>query len=455
MRFFQSNHEGEFVEELHGRRTTPTRLMLNPGAWTHYAWAIRDALEICGLPAVEVHLSDIDSARGVAATCRSSRDLCMATVAGKGVDGYREALAALKEALADEPRRPRRRAARRARARPAARHRPRQPALPDGLHRHATACASSGPDVRRFVTDFRYVEQAAAQVAGFEREHGPQDFLEALGDGWPEGELRLGFEDDHMTVRRHARLRELVPERIELVAAGGLVEAERAVKEPAELDAIRAAAALADDALRDVLFEGLVGRTERAVALAIEDGMRRRGAEPSFDSIVASGTHGALPHAVPREEEIAENTLVTIDWGARLDGYCSDCTRTFATGPLDGALARSTRSSSARRRGPGRRSTGPPRPRGGRGGARPDRRRRPRRALRPRPRPRRRPRGPRGVRGWRGPATSRCVRATSSPSSPGVYVPGLGGVRIEDLVVVTDTGHEVLTGLTKALTVVS
>src|SRR6185369_16125766 len=79
--------------------------------------------------------------------------------------------------------------------------------------------------------------------------------------------------------------------------------------------------------------DGLAGRTERAVALALEQEMRRLGAErPSFDTIVASGAHGALPHAVPRDVEIPRDCLVTIDWGAQLDGYCSDCTRTFAVG---------------------------------------------------------------------------------------------------------------------------
>ena len=97
-----------------------------------------------------------------------------------------------------------------------------------------------GPEVRRFITDFRYVERARQQVPDFERELGPQDFVEALGDGWPEGELRLGFEDQHVSVKQHARLRAVIPDRIELVPAGGLVEAARAVKEPAELDAIRA-----------------------------------------------------------------------------------------------------------------------------------------------------------------------------------------------------------------------
>ena len=96
--FFQSNHEGEFVEELHKSADVADALILNPGAWTHYAWAIRDALEVAGLPAAEVHLSDVKMRE------RFRREsvlegVVVTTVAGKGVDGYRDALSALKEHL--------------------------------------------------------------------------------------------------------------------------------------------------------------------------------------------------------------------------------------------------------------------------------------------------------------------------------------------------------------------
>jgi 3-dehydroquinate dehydratase II len=95
--FFQTNHEGAYVEELHRVGEYADGLVLNPGAWTHYAWALRDALEIAALPAVEVHLSAVDdreSFRGVSVI----RDACVATVSGRGVDGYRDALERLKEA---------------------------------------------------------------------------------------------------------------------------------------------------------------------------------------------------------------------------------------------------------------------------------------------------------------------------------------------------------------------
>jgi len=94
--FTQTNHEGEFCESLH--QTTADALLLNPGAWTHYSWAIRDALEVAALPAVEVHLSRVDE-REEWRRLSVVRDLCIGTVQGKGVDGYREALELLKGRL--------------------------------------------------------------------------------------------------------------------------------------------------------------------------------------------------------------------------------------------------------------------------------------------------------------------------------------------------------------------
>jgi 3-dehydroquinate dehydratase-2 len=96
--FFQTNSEREYVEELHRVADSSDAIVLNPGAWTHYSWAIRDALEIAGLPAVEVHLSDVD-AREDFRKLSVIRDHCLSTVKGRGVDGYRDALTALKAAL--------------------------------------------------------------------------------------------------------------------------------------------------------------------------------------------------------------------------------------------------------------------------------------------------------------------------------------------------------------------
>jgi len=94
--FFQSNHEGAFCEELHN--TTAAGLILNPGAGTHYSWAIHDALELTGLPAVEVHLSAVDE-REEWRRVSVIRDLCFASIQGKGPDGYREALELLRDRL--------------------------------------------------------------------------------------------------------------------------------------------------------------------------------------------------------------------------------------------------------------------------------------------------------------------------------------------------------------------
>jgi 3-dehydroquinate dehydratase II len=98
LRFFQTNAEHEFVEHLHRLDGIADAIVLNPGAWTHYSIAVRDALEIAGLPAVEVHLSDIAAREEFRRTSLIS-DLCLATISGQGVEGYREALARLKQEL--------------------------------------------------------------------------------------------------------------------------------------------------------------------------------------------------------------------------------------------------------------------------------------------------------------------------------------------------------------------
>ena len=317
------------------------------------------------------------------------------------------------------------------------------------------ALAIVGPDTRRFLTDFRYVERAKAEVSGFDLERAPQDFTGALSEGWPAGELRLGFEDQHVSVRQHARLREVLPDRVELVPAGGLVEAERAVKEPAELDAIRAAAALTDEIYEWLAQAGLVGRTEREVALALEHQMRLLGAQdPSFPSIVASGEQGALPHAEPRDVEISPGVLVTLDIGARMDGYCSDCTRTWATGEVSGeleeihALVLRAQLAALEAVEPGRAGRevdavardliaaeghGEHFGHGLGHGVGLEIHEAPRLAGR---------------------ATDPLAASNVVTVEPGVYVPGLGGVRIEDLVFVGAQGTEIVSTTTKGLRVV-
>jgi len=98
VRFFQTNAEGEYVEHLHRLEGMSDAIVVNPGAWTHYAWAIRDALEIAALPTVEVHLSAVDQ-REAWRRVSVVRDLCVASVSGQGAEGYRVALSRLKEEL--------------------------------------------------------------------------------------------------------------------------------------------------------------------------------------------------------------------------------------------------------------------------------------------------------------------------------------------------------------------
>ena len=190
------------------------------------------------------------------------------------------------------------------------------------------------PEKRLFLTDFRYVEQAAEQVPDFERLPAGRDLAADLAEHLTG---RAGFDDAHLSVRTHRKLAAKVGEGVELVEAGGLVEELRAVKDAGELKLIAEAARLATEVLEEVLGRGLAGRSEREVALDIETSIRAAGGEePSFPVIVAAGAHGALPHAEPREVEIPSGVLVVIDWGAKVDGYCSDCTRTLASGPVDG-----------------------------------------------------------------------------------------------------------------------
>jgi Xaa-Pro aminopeptidase len=189
------------------------------------------------------------------------------------------------------------------------------------------------PEERLFFTDFRYVEQARAQVEEYERVEASRDMLGDLS-----GRLRgrVGFDDEHVSVSAHAKLSEKVGPEVELVPAGGLVERLRAVKDASEVAAMRAAAELSTAAYESLRERGLAGRTEREVALQLVRFMEDAGAEgPSFPPIVAAGGNGAHPHAVPRDVEIPKDTLVVIDMGALVDGYCSDCTRTLATGSLD------------------------------------------------------------------------------------------------------------------------
>jgi len=186
-----------------------------------------------------------------------------------------------------------------------------------------------GADTCVFLTDFRYTERAEAEVEGWEVVTVSDDWLGGIAERL---RGRAGFEDHRMAVRTKAKLEDKFAEGVSLEGAGGIVEELRRVKDEAELATIAAAAELADEVWRWSLEQGLAGRSEREVAAAAEARMRELGAEPSFPVIVAAGPNGALPHAEPGEREIGRGELVVFDMGAKLDGYCSDGTRTFATG---------------------------------------------------------------------------------------------------------------------------
>jgi Xaa-Pro aminopeptidase len=333
-----------------------------------------------------------------------------------------------------------------------------------GSHAMALVVADSarqelGPD--RFLTDFRYDTQSAEQVLDvFQREIVTGDLLDALAQALSERTGRLGFDDASLSVKGHGHLAELLGEGWELVPAGGAVKRLRAVKDAGEIARIRAASELADEALRLVLEDGLVGRTEREVAIELELRMRRLGAQaPSFPSIVASGDHAALPHAQPRDRPIARDVLVTIDWGALHEGYCSDCTRTYATGEGISAQAREIYALvlSAEEQGVAAVIAG-------RNGREVD-------AV-AREVIEQAGQGENfghglghgvGMEVHEGPRLSRTAGDEPLEAGnvvtvePGVYLPGLLGVRIEDLVVVGEGegSQEVLTSLSKELAVVS
>lgn len=206
-----------------------------------------------------------------------------------------------------------------------------------GLHA-SNALVAVSADAAWLVTDFRYRTVAdSLLVDGLELEIASDLLAHAAGLAKEAGVSKVLLPKEKITLADDAKLADLLGEGIERVPSSRFVDRLRAVKTAAEIDMIAAAQALADEAFTHAILErGIIGRTEREVALDLEFEMRRLGAETvSFDSIIAAGPHGALPHANPRDVKIPKHELVVIDWGAQLDGYCSDCTRTVATGSVD------------------------------------------------------------------------------------------------------------------------
>jgi Xaa-Pro aminopeptidase len=305
------------------------------------------------------------------------------------------------------------------------------------------------PDRVRLFSDFRYAEAARA-VEGVEFVETKRSLLVSLADLL---EGRVGFEADAVT---YGSWETLSADGLELIPRRGFVEALRAVKDAGELDAIRRAGAITSEAYARLADEPFIGRTERELAWHLEELFHGLGADaPAFETIVASGENGARPHTRPSDREIAAGETVVIDAGVIVDGYCSDCTRTFATGPLPNEL---TDAYAACLEG---QLAGLEAVRAGTTGVEAD--------AAAREKIEAAGLGEKfghglghgvGLEVHEAPRLSRESTDTLAAGNvvtvePGVYLEGLGGIRIEDLVIVGEEGPEVLTSFTKDLVTVS
>jgi Xaa-Pro aminopeptidase len=194
---------------------------------------------------------------------------------------------------------------------------------------------ADGDSRSRLCTDGRYRVQAAAEVPDLDTVIDRPSALALVASCHQWGVDRLGFESDSVTVDGHAALVE-AGGGVELHRAPGLVQRLRTVKDDGEIATLRAACAAGDAALADLMAAGGLrpGRTEREVALDLESRMRDHGATgPAFETIVAAGVHSAVPHHSPTGAQLRAGDLVTLDFGALVDGYHSDMTRTVVLGP--------------------------------------------------------------------------------------------------------------------------
>jgi Xaa-Pro aminopeptidase len=303
-------------------------------------------------------------------------------------------------------------------------------------------------DVVRLFADFRYAE-SGRKVPGVEFVE-TERYLFAHLAGLLSG--RVAFEAASLT---YAAYETLGGGGLELVPTRGLVEGLRAVKDEGELTTLRRAAAIGDAAFARLAQERFVGRTERELAWRMEQLLREEGAHGlSFPVVVAAGPTGAAAHAKPGDRTIQEGETVVVDAGAVLDGYCSDCTRTFVTGELPEELARAYEVCLVAQ------LSGLAAVRAGVSGVDADA-------------------AARSVIDGAGlgeafghglghgiglvvheapvlrkESTDVLEAGNVVSVEPGIYLSGLGGVRIEDLVIVTEDGAEVLTPFTKELTTV-
>ena len=305
------------------------------------------------------------------------------------------------------------------------------------------------PERARLFSDFRYAEAARA-VEDVEFVETKRSLVAALAELL---EGQVAFEADAVS---YAAWQTLSAGELELVPRRGLVEALRAVKDETELDAIRRAGEITSAAYERLAEERFVGRSERELSWRLDELFRELGAHaPAFETIVASGPNGARPHARPTDRAVEAGETVVIDAGALVDGYCADCTRTFATGPLPNELTQAYTTCLEGQ------LAGLEAVRAGVSGVEAD--------AAARDRIETAGLGEKfghglghgvGLEVHEAPRLSRESTDTLAAGNvvtvePGVYLEGLGGIRIEDLVIVTDGEPEVLTSSTKDLVTVS
>ncbi len=188
---------------------------------------------------------------------------------------------------------------------------------------------------KAIVTDFRYTEQAEKQAPGFsvymttrDCDHN-QTVLKVLKD---QGISKIYYEDDHITVRDFREL-EQVMEGMSFAPLNKAPEKLREIKDASEIEKIARACKITSEAFQYILGVIKEGMTEQEIARALENYMVSHGAqETAFHTIVASGENGSLPHAVPGERKVRKGDMITMDFGAKVDGYCADMTRTIALG---------------------------------------------------------------------------------------------------------------------------
>ena len=184
----------------------------------------------------------------------------------------------------------------------------------------------------RLFTDFRYAERAR-ELDGVEVEETKRYLYSDIPERLP---ARVAFEADALTYANYEFLRD---GGIELVPRRGLVESLRAAKEPEELDAIRRATEVTNRTYERLAEERFSGRTEKELVWVMHQLFHECGADDlAFEIDIAAGPTAASPHAVPGDRVVEEGELVLVDAGAKLDGYCSDCTRTFAVGEVSESL---------------------------------------------------------------------------------------------------------------------